>query len=102
MHGGATTCPLWEAGDGWAFGFSHSDPRSTSLSANAWKSVLEIDLYGTFFCSQAVLPVMRAQGGGRIVNVTSVFARLGRVIPSRIGTKHASSGLRAYLDSSRR
>jgi 2,4-dienoyl-CoA reductase [(3E)-enoyl-CoA-producing], peroxisomal len=43
---------------------------SESLSANAWKSVVEIDLYGTFFCSQAVLPVMRAQGGGAIVNIS--------------------------------
>jgi peroxisomal 2,4-dienoyl-CoA reductase len=43
---------------------------SESLSANAWKSVVEIDLYGTFFCSQAVLPVMRAQGGGSIVNIS--------------------------------
>src|SRR5204863_5883916 len=43
---------------------------SESLSANAWKSVIEIDLYGTFFCSQAVLPVMRARGGGCIVNIS--------------------------------
>jgi peroxisomal 2,4-dienoyl-CoA reductase len=43
---------------------------SESLSANAWKSVIEIDLYGTFFCSQAVLPVMRAGGGGSIVNIS--------------------------------
>lgn len=43
---------------------------SETLSENAWKSVLEIDLYGTFFCSQAVLPVMRAQGGGSIVNIS--------------------------------
>jgi len=43
---------------------------SESLSPNAWKSVVEIDLYGTFFCSQAVLPVMRDGGGGRIVNVS--------------------------------
>ena len=43
---------------------------SESLSANAWKSVIEIDLYGTFFCSQAVLPFMRAQGGGNIVNIS--------------------------------
>jgi 2,4-dienoyl-CoA reductase [(3E)-enoyl-CoA-producing], peroxisomal len=43
---------------------------SESLSANAWKSVIEIDLYGTFFCSQAVLPVMRARGGGSIVNIS--------------------------------
>ena len=43
---------------------------SESMSANAWKSVIEIDLNGTFFCSQAVLPVMRAQGGGNIVNIS--------------------------------
>ena len=29
-----------------------------------------IDLYGTFFCSQAVLPIMKAQGGGSIVNIS--------------------------------
>src|SRR5690349_17319108 len=43
---------------------------SESLSPNAWRSVIEIDLYGTFFCAQAVLPVMRAQGGGSIVNIS--------------------------------
>lgn len=43
---------------------------SESLSENAWKSVIEIDLYGTFFCSQAVYPVMRAQGGGSIINIS--------------------------------
>ena len=43
---------------------------SADMSPNAWKSVLEIDLYGTFFCSQAVFPVMQAQGGGRIVSIS--------------------------------
>jgi peroxisomal 2,4-dienoyl-CoA reductase len=43
---------------------------SESMSVNAWKSVIEIDLYGTFFCSQAVVPVMKAAGGGRIVSIS--------------------------------
>lgn len=43
---------------------------SESLSPNAWRSVVEIDLYGTFFCSQAVLPAMKRQGGGRIVSIS--------------------------------
>jgi peroxisomal 2,4-dienoyl-CoA reductase len=44
---------------------------SESLSPNAWRSVVEIDLFGTFFCSQAVFPVMSEQAdGGRIVNVS--------------------------------
>jgi len=43
---------------------------SESMSPNAWRSVIEIDLFGTFFCSQAVLPLMRAAGGGSIVNIS--------------------------------
>ena len=43
---------------------------SESLSPNAWKSVIEIDLNGTFFCSQAVFPVMKEQGGGRILSIS--------------------------------
>jgi peroxisomal 2,4-dienoyl-CoA reductase len=43
---------------------------SETMSANAWKSVVEIDLNGTFFCSQAVCPVMKEQGGGRIVSIS--------------------------------
>ena len=43
---------------------------SESMSPNAWRSVIEIDLFGTFFCSQAVLPLMRASGGGSIVNIS--------------------------------
>ena len=43
---------------------------SASLTPNAWKAVIEIDLNGTFFCSQAVFPVMKEQGGGRIVSIS--------------------------------
>jgi peroxisomal 2,4-dienoyl-CoA reductase len=43
---------------------------SETLSPNAWRTVVEIDLYGTFYCSQAVLPVMRGIGGGSIVNIS--------------------------------
>lgn len=44
--------------------------KSEDLSENAWKSVIEIDLYGTFFCTQAVFPYMKAQGGGRVVSTS--------------------------------
>jgi peroxisomal 2,4-dienoyl-CoA reductase len=32
--------------------------------------VVETDLYGTFFCCQAVYPLMKAQGTGRIVSIS--------------------------------
>ncbi len=43
---------------------------SATLSSNAWRAVVETDLYGTFYCCQAVHPVMKAQGGGRIVSIS--------------------------------
>ncbi|HYC31525.1 MAG TPA: SDR family oxidoreductase [Gemmatimonadales bacterium] len=43
---------------------------SASLSPNAWRAVVETDLYGTFYCAQAAYPVMKAQGGGRIVSIS--------------------------------
>jgi peroxisomal 2,4-dienoyl-CoA reductase len=43
---------------------------SATLSPNAWRSVVEIDLFGTFYCAQAVYPIMAQQGGGRIVSIS--------------------------------
>jgi peroxisomal 2,4-dienoyl-CoA reductase len=43
---------------------------SESMSPNAWRSVVEIDLFGTFFCSQAALAPMRTTGGGVIINIS--------------------------------
>ena len=43
---------------------------SASLSPNAWRAVVETDLYGSFYCAQAVYPVMKAQGGGRIISIS--------------------------------
>jgi len=43
---------------------------SATLSPNAWRAVVETDLYGTFYCCQAAHPVMKAQGGGRIVSIS--------------------------------
>lgn len=43
---------------------------SASLSANAWKAVVETDLYGTFHGCQAAYPVMAQRGGGRILSIS--------------------------------
>jgi len=37
----------------------------------AWDPVLSIDLKGVFYCCQAVAPVMKAQGAGKIINISS-------------------------------
>jgi peroxisomal 2,4-dienoyl-CoA reductase len=43
---------------------------TATLSPNGWRAVVETDLYGTFYCAQAVYPLMKAQGGGRIISVS--------------------------------
>lgn len=43
---------------------------TAQLSPNGWRSVLEIDLFGTFHACQAVFPVMAEQGYGRIVSIS--------------------------------
>jgi peroxisomal 2,4-dienoyl-CoA reductase len=43
---------------------------SATLSPNAWRAVVETDLYGTFHCCQAAYPLLKAQGGGRIISIS--------------------------------
>jgi peroxisomal 2,4-dienoyl-CoA reductase len=43
---------------------------SATLSPNAWKAVVETDLYGTFFCSQAAYAPLKAAGGGSIISIS--------------------------------
>lgn len=40
------------------------------LTPGGWKAVVETDLYGTFYASQAVFPHMSDAGGGRIVSIS--------------------------------
>jgi NAD(P)-dependent dehydrogenase (short-subunit alcohol dehydrogenase family) len=42
-----------------------------------WRRVIDIDLVGTMLCTQAVMPIMLAQGSGRIVNIASIAGKEG-------------------------
>ncbi len=45
-----------------------------------WDRVLAVNLKGTFLFSQAVMPVMRRQHSGKIINMTSSAAQTGGLI----------------------
>ena len=47
------------------------------FTAAEWDQVLEINLRGSFLCAQAVYPAMKAQGGGKIINVGSMTSLFG-------------------------
>lgn len=42
-----------------------------------WRKVFETNVEASFFLSQVVAPIMRDHGGGRIVNIGSVYGSLG-------------------------
>ena len=49
------------------------------MSVDAWREVLETNLYGAFFMIKAVTrPMLRAKGG-RIINITSVSGQAGQM-----------------------
>jgi 3-oxoacyl-[acyl-carrier protein] reductase len=43
-----------------------------------WDSVIQTNLSGAFFCTQAVISAMLKQRWGRIINITSVFGQTGQ------------------------
>jgi len=45
------------------------------LTTKKWDLVIEVNLKGTFLCSQAVLPQMVEQKNGHIINLSSVLAK---------------------------
>jgi NAD(P)-dependent dehydrogenase (short-subunit alcohol dehydrogenase family) len=42
-----------------------------------WDAQIDINLKGTFFMTKAVVPVMKAKGAGKIINVGSTFGFVG-------------------------
>jgi NAD(P)-dependent dehydrogenase (short-subunit alcohol dehydrogenase family) len=51
------------------------------VDERAWDSIMNLNLKGLFFLSQAVARVMREQGGGKIINVASVAGITPDVLP---------------------
>ena len=47
------------------------------MTEDLWDRVMDVNLKSVFLCSKAVLPAMKSQGRGRIINMTSVAARNG-------------------------
>lgn len=53
------------------------DALSMRMKADDWNKVLQVNLTGAFFASQAVMPYMMKERWGRIVNIASVVGEMG-------------------------
>jgi 3-oxoacyl-[acyl-carrier protein] reductase len=52
--------------------------RSLSeMTDDLWDRVMDVNLKSVYLVTRAVLPIMRRQGSGRIINMTSIAARNG-------------------------
>lgn len=61
-----------------------------NLSPGGWDAVINVNLKGVFMCSKYVGEVMIKQGGGKIVNITSVAGRDGTPGSLYYGTSKAA------------
>ncbi len=55
--------------------------QAIDVEERAWDSIMNLNLKGLFFLSQAVARGMREQGGGRIVNVASTAGITPDILP---------------------
>jgi 3(or 17)beta-hydroxysteroid dehydrogenase len=65
--------------------------EETSISV--WRNTMAIHLDGTFFGCQAAIKLMKATGGGSIVNMSSTAALIG--IPDYLAYSAAKGGIRS-------
>jgi 2-dehydro-3-deoxy-L-rhamnonate dehydrogenase (NAD+) len=78
-------------------GISGPNLKTWEYPLDAWRQVLDVDLTGVFLCCKAVVPLMIAQGYGRIVNVASIAGKEGN--PNAPAYSAAKAGVIALTKS---
>ena len=56
-----------------------SDKTILKMTLEEWLRVIQVNLFGTFYCIKAALPYMIENGWGRIINISSIIALSGNV-----------------------
>lgn len=80
-------------------GINIKDRNWPVLDTDGWDDVINIDLNGAFYCCHAVLPSMRANGGGLIMNISSMAGKRISPLtgPAYQAAKHALNAMTASL-----
>ncbi len=66
------------------------------LDAQRWHAMFDSNLHATFYTCQTAVPILRAQGGGRIVNIGYAGAELVKARPSIVAYAAAKTGVILY------
>jgi NAD(P)-dependent dehydrogenase (short-subunit alcohol dehydrogenase family) len=62
-----------------------------------WLRIIDVNVKGTFLCTKAVAPVMKAQGEGRIINMGSVLSKAG--MANRSAYAVSKAGIASFTKS---
>lgn len=75
-----------------------TSPRSMEDSSEEeWLRVVDVNIKGTFLCTRAVVPAMKAQGGGAIVNMGSILSQAG--MANRSAYAVSKAGIASFTKS---
>ena len=70
-------------------GISGMNKPTDQISLEDWQKVMDINVNGVFLCTKHVIPYMRANGSGSIINLSSIYGIIGA---ADIPAYHASKG----------
>ncbi|HNS39836.1 MAG TPA: SDR family oxidoreductase, partial [Promineifilum sp.] len=75
-----------------------SKSSTLDLDEEMWDRVIDVNLKGTYLCSQAVIPFMQYAAYGRIINLTSIAGQTGGGIgPHYAASKAGVIGLTRFM-----
>lgn len=55
------------------------DKRFENMSSEQWNKVISVNLTGAFNCTKSVIGLMQKQGGGNIINISSIIGEIGNI-----------------------
>jgi NADP-dependent 3-hydroxy acid dehydrogenase YdfG len=81
-------------------GTNVSERHWGDVTPEKWDQVIKIDLNGAFYCASAVIPIMRKQQDGLIINISSWVGRFDSYItgPAYGAAKHALISLNTSIN----
>ena len=81
-------------------GMNVAERHWANADLDAWDRLVRTNLNGVYYCVAAALPIMRRQGGGLIVNISSWAGRYNSYVAGVAygASKHAVSALNASIN----
>lgn len=78
-------------------GIAGPTAKVEDISIEDWNRCIAVDLNGLFYCTRLAMPMIKAAGGGSIINLSSTAGRLG--FPLRLPYAAAKWGVVGYTAS---